>query len=639
MEVEENSETHQSTKNTEAGNKKKQKLDIDYKSLFPSNDKDDEASTQYFLASDNSPVGDHQRRRSRKKSAANSTTDDGGASASSGGDNVSTMSDFEIKTAIERTARFISTCGPKLPDKGVKLNSYLQKLKEESERRKQRKSQEDANGCKKPAHAASANSNGALDECKGLLSSSPCSKRTSHFESLLRKKLKDDAEPNSEQNTGDQQSNAFDDELSYLNHGDKWKDNNQARNVFDHEAPYMSGCDKRKRKSVGQSLQSKRTKPAFSSKGFSAWKPATCSRSNEKYISLNGKLSGRSSLMGSLPLSKEKPSGSDIEKDVTKPLNPDQSKNQEDVVLVDEEEPELLEREQDAEQLPPSVNEGKIYYPSREDPESLEIFRSELKCLEPGECLTSTIMNFYIRFLQESSRESLECNFYFFNTYFYSKLQKAISNKQKSDKEVFGKFRRWWKGVNIFQKAYIFLPINEDNHWSLVIICIPDKEDEPGDSGLIMLHLDSLGLHSSASIFYYIKRLLINEWEYLNGVDGVAVQILISERIWKNLPRRIEEKTITVPRQTNDYDCGLFVLYYMERFILEAPDRLKRQHLTMFGKSWFKPQEASSLRGKIKKILLEKFHAALQKDTCVWQPVCLSANAEAAQATNHVEIS
>jgi len=35
----------------------------------------------------------------------------------------------------------------------------------------------------------------------------------------------------------------------------------------------------------------------------------------------------------------------------------------------------------------------------REDPESLEIFHSELKCLEPGECLTSTIMNFYIRFV------------------------------------------------------------------------------------------------------------------------------------------------------------------------------------------------------------------------------------------------
>jgi len=40
-------------------------------------------------------------------------------------------------------------------------------------------------------------------------------------------------------------------------------------------------------------------------------------------------------------------------------------------------------------------------------------------------------------------------------------------------------------------------------HWSLIIICIPDKEDE---SGPIILHLDSLGLHSSKSVFDNIKR-------------------------------------------------------------------------------------------------------------------------------------
>lgn len=117
-----------------------------------------------------------------------------------------------------------------------------------------------------------------------------------------------------------------------------------------------------------------------------------------------------------------------------------------------------------------------------------------------------------------------------------------------------------------------------------------------------------------------------------------------------------------VPRQTNDYDCGLFVLYYMERFIQEAPRRLMKQDLSMirrtcngslvsyqahnnlfvnfvlfcshafiilfqFGKNWFKPQEASKLRGKIKRILQDEFHKALKQDDWTWEPVCLSANA------------
>ncbi|RYQ97336.1 hypothetical protein Ahy_B08g093375 [Arachis hypogaea] len=41
-------------------------------------------------------------------------------------------------------------------------------------------------------------------------------------------------------------------------------------------------------------------------------------------------------------------------------------------------------------------------------------------------------------------------------------------------------------------------------YWSLIIICIPDKGDE---SGPIKLHLDSLSLHSSRSLFDNIKSL------------------------------------------------------------------------------------------------------------------------------------
>jgi Ulp1 family protease len=39
--------------------------------------------------------------------------------------------------------------------------------------------------------------------------------------------------------------------------------------------------------------------------------------------------------------------------------------------------------------------------------------------------------------------------------------------------------------------------------------------------------------------------------------------------------------TCQVPRQHNDYDCGLFMLYYIDRFILEAPERLTKEGLGM----------------------------------------------------------
>lgn len=596
------------------GGDEKKPLKIDFDSLFAA-DRDrppDELVVVSTAASD-------KRRRSPEKRKRPKENSSSASSATSEGEDFSRLSEAEIASSIERQWQTFAKFGDKLPDKGAKLKAAVKSLQTELERRKLRPALEDAALCKKPivqdkksVDSGSSNSNGVLEGLKLVAPSSQASGQ-SMFAACFMKKLEDGAKPKAEPNTDDQASTAFDREISSL-----------------------KCCDKRRRKAPGKILQSKRSKPGLCSKEFSAWQPINHSRNGQKYMSLNG-LIGRASSKGSLPLTKESLVGSLTDKDASQPLSSDGWRKEKTVVLVDEEEPELVQQKQEAEQLPSSTDEGKIYYPSREDPESLEIFHSELKCLEPGECLTSTIMNFYIRFLQElwSPTDRSQHNIYFFNTYFYSKLQKAVEY-QRSDKEAFFiKFRRWWRGVNIFQKAYIFLPINEDNHWSLMIICIPDEEDE---SGPIILHLDSLGLHCSRSIFHNIKSLLIHEWEYLKGDNG-GLDIPIPDRVWKFLPRRIDEKIITVPRQTNDYDCGLFVLYYMERFIKEAPHRLKRQHLSMFGKNWFKPQEASSLRWKIKNILQEQFHKAPSSEKGIWEPVCLSANAQADKSRDQVNIS
>ncbi|KAF6155664.1 hypothetical protein GIB67_007101 [Kingdonia uniflora] len=110
---------------------------------------------------------------------------------------------------------------------------------------------------------------------------------------------------------------------------------------------------------------------------------------------------------------------------------------------------------------------------------------------------------------------------------------------------------------------------------------------------------------------------LQEEWNYLK--DGVVIEdIPIADKIWKNLPRRIEEKIITVPQQENDYDCGIFVLFFMERFVEEAPQRLRKKDLAMFGRQWFKfkPEEASGLRKRIRDLLMEEFqNSSLEKDS------------------------
>ncbi|XP_019224798.1 PREDICTED: ubiquitin-like-specific protease 1D isoform X1 [Nicotiana attenuata] len=275
------------------------------------------------------------------------------------------------------------------------------------------------------------------------------------------------------------------------------------------------------------------------------------------------------------------------------------------VVLVDEEEPDANKAEERVDEVVECRNATKIYYPSRVDPESVEICCSDMESLAPEAYLSSTIMNFYIRYLQKKKAHADVDEYHFFNTYFYKKLKEAVLSKQNEKEASFFKLRRWWKGVNIFEKAYIFLPIHEDLHWSLVIICIPDKEDQLGP---ILLHLDSLGLHCSKSLFGTIRKFLEQEWKFLR--QGEVPALPFSDKIWENLPRRIDENVITVPQQRNEYDCGLFVLFFMERFMEEVHGRLKKKDFVMFGRRWFKPEEASRLRMKIHNILEEEFKNA-----------------------------
>ncbi|KAJ1285295.1 hypothetical protein BS78_03G269500 [Paspalum vaginatum] len=242
-------------------------------------------------------------------------------------------------------------------------------------------------------------------------------------------------------------------------------------------------------------------------------------------------------------------------------------------------------------------DESKIYYPSS-DPEAVDLTYSDLKCLEPEEYLKSPIINFFLLYLKKSRPHR---DLHMFNTYFYSKLEEALSTMGDRDLQ-FSKLRKWWRNVDIFKKAYIILPINETMHWSLIIVCMPAKGTEAGP---IMLHLDSLGLHSSQKLFNNVASYLEAEWRHLQ--KDSSYDIPFSGVIWKRLSRNIISKEVEVPRQRNDYDCGLFMLYYVDKFIQEAPERLTLEGLGMFGRKWFNHVEASGLRMGIRALLFDLF--------------------------------
>ncbi|CAN6352304.1 unnamed protein product [Urochloa humidicola] len=275
-----------------------------------------------------------------------------------------------------------------------------------------------------------------------------------------------------------------------------------------------------------------------------------------------------------------------------------------DVVLLDDEDMQT-EGEVNYEMSDRRI-EPKIYYPSRDDPEAVELTSSDIKCLDPGAFLSSPVINYYIQNIKKTrlNRDGCRDKFYIFNTYFYGKLEEAVYPRLGD----LSKLRRWWKGVNIFDRAYIIMPIHGTAHWSLVIICMPAKESI---SGPIILHLDSLELHRSNKILNTVGRYLEAEWQYLK--KNPSPDTSVSET-WGDLPSNIHKQKVQVPQQYNGYDCGIFMLYYIERFIREAPERFTIDKLDMFNCSWFKPEDASDLRRRIRELLLEEFESARMDD-------------------------
>lgn len=486
------------------------------------------------------------------------------------------ISDKKLEEQIERNKIHVMKLGPTLPDKGEKLQLTIKAMEEELDQRKHRHpAQMDVAECEKHRNPTASNGFGQKD------ASSQVKNSKSQFSTIFSRKM--------EENTDCRVGNAFDKELTTLGH-----------------------CNRQKMRSNGRSWKKRKQNIQSSSRQLPFQCATSVSLNGERRGPANGDQKGKASSAHLLHHNSENFStNSSKKKDDCRVLPSYGSRHRKDptVVVLDEDEPQLGTTEL-AKELAEHMKDAKISYPSRDDPASVEIAYKDMDCLAPEAFLTSPIMNFYIRYirLQASPANKATCDYHFFNTFFYKKLEQAISYKGSDKESFFVKFRRWWKGVNIFEKAYILIPIHDDLHWSLVIICFPDKKDE---SGPIILHLDSLGFHCSSTVFSNIKSYLKEEWRFMNQ-EVVPTDFPIPDRIWKHLDRRIEDKIIAVPQQKNDYDCGLFVLFFMERFIQEAPERLKKRDLAMFGKKWFRPEEASDLRKKIRAILMDEFQNAFK---------------------------
>jgi sentrin-specific protease 7 len=113
--------------------------------------------------------------------------------------------------------------------------------------------------------------------------------------------------------------------------------------------------------------------------------------------------------------------------------------------------------------------------------------------------------------MRKASRDPLAPKVHCFSSHFFTTLV---------DEGPVG-VRKWTerKSINIFDKKFVFMPINEALHWSLCVVVHPgsivnDAEDAPMSC---LIFLDSLKAHRKKKVSQKVRAWLNFEWRRING--------------------------------------------------------------------------------------------------------------------------
>uniref|UniRef100_A0A8C3FD78 Sentrin-specific protease 7 n=1 Tax=Chrysemys picta bellii TaxID=8478 RepID=A0A8C3FD78_CHRPI len=281
-----------------------------------------------------------------------------------------------------------------------------------------------------------------------------------------------------------------------------------------------------------------------------------------------------------------------------------------------------------------------IVYPAPPTKGGLGVTREDLECLEYGEFLNDVIIDFYLKYLLlEKAPKQLAERSHIFSSFFYKCLTRTGKNSEEDPKLSVAqrrhkRVRTWTRHINIFNKDYIFVPVNEESHWYIAVICFPwleevVYEDCPNQGSLWSQTQQSplqsekkretvrtntvLSSLSNSKLKKVCKRPCILILDSLKaGSLQNTVQILreyleIEWEAKRKTHREFSKSTMMdfcprVPKQDNSSDCGVYLLQYVETFF---QDPVVNFELPMHLERWFPRRVVRSKREEIRDLILQ----------------------------------
>lgn len=281
--------------------------------------------------------------------------------------------------------------------------------------------------------------------------------------------------------------------------------------------------------------------------------------------------------------------------------------------------------------------------------------------LDEGEFLNDNLISFYVRYLQvklESEKPELLKKIYFFNTFFFEKLRSTRGRIN------YDGVRTWTAKFDLLSYDYIVVPVNENAHWYLAIICntpnalngmpedseveaepqqespkvasierdlsdisIQDHEEIQKESAHVGAGASSQTIVQSSSPRSAKKRSStggaaaaaphvdprvpkIVTLDSLGSAHAATCKALKEYLVEEARDKKGAELAIVpngmtakrIPEQDNFCDCGVYILGYMAEF-LKDPDETVRKLLQKESMEWdIRP---SSLRNQVRELLFK----------------------------------
>uniref|UniRef100_A0A3Q4H1Z9 Ubiquitin-like protease family profile domain-containing protein n=1 Tax=Neolamprologus brichardi TaxID=32507 RepID=A0A3Q4H1Z9_NEOBR len=261
-----------------------------------------------------------------------------------------------------------------------------------------------------------------------------------------------------------------------------------------------------------------------------------------------------------------------------------------------------------------------IQYPMAPCKGRITVTKEDLACLDAGEFLNDVIIDFYLKYLLlEGVGGSVAERSHIFSSFFYKQLSRRDRHTRHQ------RVKTWTRHVDIFTKDFLFVPVNQEAHWYLVVVCFPGLEEARYEefqrrAGELTWFL-SRWLNESCGFGHVQQSVSNGHQTYWCLPAGLKVFALFSYlqvewEVRRKSPRLFTSDTMKsfncrVPQQDNSSDCGLYLLQYVESFLqnpvvhFDIPLRLE---------SWFPRQRARQKRDEIRSLIMSLHQSQLKEE-------------------------